>query len=90
MESSQGGSKALLSETPAPPGSALLGTDHTMRQIRLFQCDNGLLIQVHVEGTDSLLELTDPGGANDRGGDGLFLEQPGQGDLGTRNAVLVS
>ena len=69
-----------------PPGAGLDKTDDRMRKIRLLQRGNLVGGEFHVHGCESVIEMVQLGGADDRRRDDRLGEQPRQRHLRPRNA----
>jgi hypothetical protein len=59
----------------------LLEADHRMRDVRFLQRRDLLGGQLHIDGSDRIVELMQLGGANDRRGDDRLRQEPSKRNL---------
>jgi len=59
----------------------LLEADHRVRDVRFLQCRDLLGGQLHIDGSDRIVELMQLGGANDRCGDDRLRQEPSKRNL---------
>ncbi len=69
--------------------SILLMTHDAMRHIRLFQIGDLFLSQFNGQRADGIFQMRDLRCPDDGRGHRLLLEQPGQRDMGARNAMFL-
>src|ERR1700732_4320980 len=72
-----------LTETRCAPDEA----PHLVRRVRLFQQRNLLTRKFYLHAGEGLVEMVQPGGADDRGGDDRLCQKPGERHLRSGNAA---